>query len=127
MEENIKKAYEELKALIKYHNDRYYNQDDPEITDYEYDQLAHKLRDMESQWPELISEDSNTQKVGGVANENSTKVQHDVPMLSLLDVFDPAEVESFVEKLANEYPMPNMLSNRKSMAFPFLSSMKTEN
>jgi len=113
MDKNIKKEYEELKALVKYHNDRYYNQDDPEITDYEYDQLAHKLRDMESQWPELISEDSNTQKVGGVANENSTKVTHEVPMLSLLDVFDTEEVESFVSKLSAEYPQAEYVVEQK--------------
>ena len=55
MNEEIKKEYEKLKATVKYHNDRYYNQDDPEISDYEYDQLSHKLRDMEAQAKGLVA------------------------------------------------------------------------
>ena len=83
MNEEIKKEYEKLKATVKYHNDRYYNQDDPEISDYEYDQLSHKLRDMEAQWPELISEDSNSQRVGGEAKAESVKVT--IPEMSSVD------------------------------------------
>ena len=102
MNEEIKKEYEKLKATVKYHNDRYYNQDDPEISDYEYDQLSHKLRDMEAQWPELISEDSNSQRVGGEAKAESVKVPHEVPMLSLLYVFDKDEFKSFVNKISSD-------------------------
>lgn len=113
MDNKIKKEYEELKALVKYHNDRYYNQDDPEISDYEYDQLSHRLRDMETTWPELISEDSNTQRVGGNAREGSVKVSHDVPMLSLLDVFDKNEVASFVTKISAENPNTEYVVEQK--------------
>ena len=113
MNEEIKKEYEKLKATVKYHNDRYYNQDDPEISDYEYDQLSHKLRDMEAQWPELISEDSNSQRVGGEAKAESVKVPHEVPMLSLLDVFDKDEVKSFVNKISSENPNTEYVVEQK--------------
>ena len=101
---NIQKEYLELKELIKYHNDRYYNQDDPEISDYEYDQLSVRLREMEAAHPELVTEDSNTQRVGGEAAKDSKKVAHEVPMLSLLDVFSTDDVESFMKKMKTEYP-----------------------
>ena len=52
---------EELAKLIRYHNERYYNEDSPEITDFEYDMLSRELRALEEQFPELISADSPTQ------------------------------------------------------------------
>ena len=88
-----KKRAEELRKLIEYHSDRYYNQDDPEISDYEFDQLTRELRQIEKEHPELITKDSPTQHVGGAAKrEAGVLVKHNVPMLSLQDVFSKEEV-----------------------------------
>ncbi|MDD3174056.1 MAG: NAD-dependent DNA ligase LigA [Herbinix sp.] len=100
---NIKQEIENLKVQLKYHNDRYYNQDDPEISDYDYDQLSLRLRALEEEHPEFISNDSPTQKVGGSAKrEAGILVKHNVPMLSLQDVFNKEEVISFVDKIKKE-------------------------
>ena len=73
--------YKELKATILYHNDRYYNQDNPEITDYEYDMMMQELKGLEQKHPEYITSDSPTQKVGGSAKrEAGVLVRHNVPM-----------------------------------------------
>ena len=98
-----KQEIDSLRELIKYHNDRYYNQDDPEISDYEYDMLSVKLRKLEEEHPEYNSESSPIQKIGGVAKrEAGVLVKHNVPMLSLQDVFSKEEVYSFVEKILKE-------------------------
>ncbi len=102
---NRKQEIEELREKLRYHGDRYYNQDDPEITDYEYDQLSLRLRKLERENPEYLSADSPTQKVGGTAKrEAGVLVKHNVPMLSLQDVFQKEEVFSFVEKIQKERP-----------------------
>ena len=102
---DIKNELEELRRQIRYHNDRYYNQDDPEISDYEYDQLSLRLRKLEQEHPEYTDTDSPTGKVGGSAKrEAGVLVKHNVPMLSLQDVFDKDEVYSFVEKVQKERP-----------------------
>ncbi len=102
---DIKQQIETLREQLKYHNDKYYNQDDPEISDYEYDQLSLQLRTLEQEHPEYASVDSPTQKVGGTAKrEAGVLVKHNVPMLSLQDVFDKEEVFSFVDKIRKERP-----------------------
>ena len=98
-----KKEIEELRSIIRYHNDRYYNQDDPEITDYEYDQLSLKLRKLEEEHPQYAASDSPTKKIGGTAKrEAGILVKHNIPMLSLQDVFSKDEVYSFVDKVLKE-------------------------
>lgn len=100
---NIKKEIEDLRKLIEYHNDRYYNLDDPEISDYEYDQLTLRLRKLEETYPEYRSTNSPTQKVGGTAKrEAGILVKHNVPMLSLQDIFSKEEVYAFVERILRE-------------------------
>lgn len=100
---DVKQEIDRLREQLKYHNDRYYNQDDPEISDYDYDQLSLKLRKLEQDNPEYQTTDSPTQKVGGTAKrEAGILVKHNVPMLSLQDVFDKEEVFSFVEKVKKE-------------------------
>jgi DNA ligase (NAD+) len=100
---DIKQEIEQLREQIKYHNDRYYNQDDPAITDYEYDQLSLRLRKLEEEHPELASSESPTQRIGGKAKrEAGVLIKHNIPMLSLQDVFDKEEVYSFVEKILKE-------------------------
>ena len=100
---DIKEIKAELAALrkeIRYHNNRYYNMDEPEISDYEYDQLMLQLKAIEKEYPELITDDSPTQKVGGTAKrEAGVLVAHDVPMLSLEDVFSEGEVRDYVARI----------------------------
>lgn len=83
MNEKIKQEYEELVKVIEYHNNLYYNEDDPEITDYEYDQLTQKLKKMEKEYPSLVTKSSPTQKITGkVKRELGISVEHKIPMLS---------------------------------------------
>ena len=94
------KRYEELVKTIEYHNDRYYNQDDPEISDYDYDMMMKELKKIEKDHPEYVTPNSPTQHVGGSAKrEAGVLVRHRVPMLSLQDVFSKEEVQEFVESM----------------------------
>lgn len=103
MENEVKKEIDQLRELIKYHNDRYYNQDDPEISDFEYDQLSLRLRKLEEDHPEYAIPESPTKNIGGSAKrEAGVLVKHNVPMLSLQDVFSKEEVYSFVDKIRRE-------------------------
>ena len=100
---DVRQEIEELREQIKYHNDRYYNQDDPEISDYDYDKLSQLLRKLEQEHPELDTPDSPTKNIGGKAKrEAGILVRHNVPMLSLQDVFNKEEVFAFVEKILSE-------------------------
>ncbi len=97
--------YEELRSTIEEHMDRYYNQDDPVISDYEYDQLMLRLKAAEKEHPDWVTPDSPTQKVGGsVKREAGVKVVHDVPMLSIEDVFTKEAVLAWVEKVQERHP-----------------------
>ena len=98
---DAKKRAEELTKLIRYHNERYYNEDSPEITDYEYDMLGRELRALEKEFPELQSKDSPTQKVGGAAARLFTPVKHTVKMESLLDAFSYDELEAFDKRVCD--------------------------
>lgn len=103
-----------LKKEIEYHIDRYYNQDNPEITDYEYDQLMQELKRLEKEHPELVTPDSPTQKVGGMAKrEAGVLVEHNVPMLSLQDVFEKGEVENFVLDMQKQLEDPEFVVEYK--------------
>lgn len=108
---------EEIKQLrqqIEYHSNRYYNMDEPEITDYEYDMLMQRLKALEKQHPELVESTSPTQKVGGVAKrEAGVLVRHNVPMLSLQDVFSKEEVMSFVEEMQQKLDNPEFVVEYK--------------
>lgn len=100
-----RKEYNELIATIDYHMDRYYNQDEPEISDYEYDQLMIKLKAAEKEHPEWSTPDSPTQKIGGTTKrEAGVKVAHDVPMLSIEDVFTKEDIIAWVEKVKSVHP-----------------------
>ncbi len=96
---DAKKRVEELTQLLRYHNERYYNEDSPEISDYEYDMLGRELRAIETEYPELVSADSPSQKVGGAAARLFTPVKHSVKMESLLDAFSFDELYSFDKKV----------------------------
>lgn len=110
---DIKKRIEELRRTVEYHNDKYYNQDEPEITDYEYDQLSLELRRLEQEYPEFATADSPTKKVGGTVKRELRKVQHDVPVISLQDVFSKEELYSFVNKMIQELGSPTFVVERK--------------
>jgi len=101
--EKIKKELERLREEIEYHNKLYHEKDEPEISDYEYDKLTQKLRDLEGEYPELVVDTSPTQKVGGKTKNIFTQVTHEVQMQSLQDVFEFGDVESFVDKVIMEY------------------------
>lgn len=112
--EDIKQQIDELKAKILYHNDLYYNQDNPEIEDAEYDKLMQILKRLEAQNPDLITKDSPTQNIGGMAKrEAGVLIKHDVPMLSLQDVFTKAEVDTFVENMQKELDSPEFVVEEK--------------
>lgn len=102
MNENIteiKKRIQTLRQTINYHSDLYYNKDNPEIDDYEFDTLMNELKTLEKEYPELITPDSPTQKVGGSQGKSTfAKVEHKVPMLSLQDVFSDDDVNDFLNR-----------------------------
>ena len=91
----IEKRMRELEALLAYHSKRYYEMDDPEITDAEYDKLFRELQDLEAAHPELASKQSPTLRVGGAVAERFEKVKHAVAMGSLADVFSHDELRAF--------------------------------
>src|SRR6185436_2637096 len=86
---------EELRQELRRHEHLYYVLDKPEITDAEYDALMHKLQDLESQHPELVTPDSPTQRVGGKPREGFTKVRHSSAMLSLDNALNENELREF--------------------------------
>ncbi len=88
-----------LRDEINYHNNRYYNEDSPEIEDFEYDKLLRELEDIEREHPELITEDSPTQKVGGKSSEKFSAVVHEVPMGSMHDSFSEEEILDFDRRI----------------------------
>lgn len=108
------KRWKELKEQIEYHSDRYYNQDAPEIEDYQFDLLMRELRQIEHEFPALISDQSPTQKVGGKAKrEAGVLVRHNVPMLSLQDVFSKEEVYAFAEEMQKQLDDPEFVVEYK--------------
>lgn len=96
----------ELREKIEYHNKKYYEEDTPEIGDYEYDLMLRELKNLEQQYPELATPESPTKKIGGKAKRGAKKIAHDVPMLSLDDRFSREEVADFITKIQNEVKDP---------------------
>ena len=112
--QEVKKELAQLRRTIRHHNVRYYNDDNPEISDYEYDQLMLRLKALEREYPDLITENSPTQKVGGTAKRTAgTLVRHDVPMLSLQDVFSREEIEAFVHDIEARMENPVFVVEEK--------------
>lgn len=91
----IKKRASELREQINYHNYRYYVLDNPEIPDAEYDRLFRELQQLESKYPELVTPDSPTQRVGAEPLKEFEEVRHEVPMLSLGNAFSDEELGDF--------------------------------
>ena len=110
----VKKELNRLRKEIRHHNNCYYNNDEPEISDYEYDQLMLQLKKLEADYPELVTKNSPTQMVGGNARrEAGVLVAHDVPMLSQQDVFSRQEVEEFVTSAIEQLDNPEFVVEEK--------------
>ena len=126
----MKDRIEELKKELNYHIDRYYNQDDPVISDYEYDCMMQELKKLEAEYPDFVTSDSPTQRVGGTAKrEAGVLVRHRVPMLSLQDVFSKEEVFAFVEDMQRQLDQPEFVVETKidglSMALRYTDGVLT--
>lgn len=100
--EQAEKRLKELRDLINYHNYRYYVLDSPEITDAEYDRLFQELLAIEERFPDLVTPDSPSQKVGAPPLEEFPEVIHKVPMLSLANAFDDADLREFDKRVKRE-------------------------
>ncbi len=104
----------QLRKEIRRHNKKYYELDAPEISDYEYDKLMTRLKELEAAYPEFITPTSPTQLVGGSARREAGKlVAHDVPMLSLQDVFSREEVENFMNDTIEKLGAPEFVVEEK--------------
>ena len=97
-----KNRIEELRKTLEYHAKKYYDEDKPEISDFEYDMMMNELKNLEKQFPELVSSDSLTQKVGGHVKEGFTEVEHEVPLQSLQDVFSYDELREFDDRVRKQ-------------------------
>jgi len=95
---------EVLRKDIRYYDRKYYVEDNPEISDYEYDQLMKELEELESKYPDLITPDSPTQRVGGEPSEEFTTVRHRVAMLSLDNTYSPEELIEFDNRIRRLIP-----------------------
>lgn len=96
--QQAKKKIDELVEKLNYHSKKYYVEDNPEISDYEYDMMQNELKKLEADYPEFVRPDSPTQRVGGEAVSGFEKVTHTVQMGSLSDVFSFSQVEDFIIK-----------------------------
>ncbi|MBR6392759.1 MAG: NAD-dependent DNA ligase LigA [Eubacterium sp.] len=97
--ENIKEKIEELRKTLRYHSDRYYNDDAPEIEDYEYDMMMRELKALEEAHPEFDDPDSPTKRVGGKADNSFNSITHTVRMESLQDAFSKDEIFDFDKRV----------------------------
>ena len=97
--QEIKNRIEELRKKTEYYAQRYYDEDKPEISDFEYDMLMVELRNLENENPEFKSKESLTQKVGGHVKDGFKKVTHEVPLQSLQDIFNLDEIDEFYERI----------------------------
>lgn len=101
---DVQEKYTKLRNEIEYHNNLYYNEDKPLISDMEYDALMRELKQLEQKYPELLKNEENgesspTEKIGGTASEKFSKVRHRVPMLSLSNTYNISEIEDFDKRI----------------------------
>lgn len=99
MIENIKKRINELIEILKKANEEYYIYDNPSLTDQEYDRYIAELISLEDRYPNLRREDSPTVNVGTKVQDKFNKVTHEIPMLSLGNVFNEDEIRTFDERI----------------------------
>lgn len=110
----IKAELSELRRKIRRYSKQYYDDNASDISDYDFDQLMLRLKNLEAQYPELITKNSPTQKVGGSAQRTvGVLVPHDVPMLSLQDVFSAEEIRAFVDGILCQFPAAEFVVEEK--------------
>ena len=97
---DVQQEMQSLREQLQYHNKKYYDEDAPEISDYDYDMMQRKLRALEAVHPEFADANSPTQRIGGVASEKFSKVTHAYPLESLQDVFSFDELSEFYERVS---------------------------
>lgn len=114
------KRHLELVSSINHHNRLYYTQDEPEITDFEYDTLMQELLALEVEFPELQSPDSPTQRVGAEPLDAFSQIQHEMPMLSLSNGFNEQDIEEFDRRLHKE------LGQLESSQFEYVAEPKLD-
>ncbi|MBE6953921.1 MAG: NAD-dependent DNA ligase LigA [Ruminococcaceae bacterium] len=116
MEENLQPIREEMRRLeeiLRYHAERYYTYDDPEISDFEYDALSRKLRELEAAYPDLAAPDSPTKRVGGAVLPFFETRTHEYPMQSLNDVFSFDELTVFDSRVREAVGAVDYVVERK--------------
>ncbi len=99
VDEKIKNKVEKLREELRKHNYKYHVLDNPEISDYEYDQMLKELEELEDKYPELKTDDSPTQRVGGEPRDEFQKVEHSTQILSLANAFDAQELKDFDDRI----------------------------
>ncbi len=109
VDQAIIKRTAELRELINYHNYRYHVLDSPVITDAEYDRLVDELKRLEAEYPELVTPDSPTQRVGGQPRSDLPKVRHAAPVLSLQNAFTPADLFAWRDRISKLLPLDTAL------------------
>ena len=110
----IKAELSELRRKIRTYSKQYYDENASDISDYDFDMLMQRLKKIEAEYPELITKNSPTQKVGGTAQrEVGILVPHDVPMLSLQDVFSEEEIHAFVTGVLSHFPTAEFVVEEK--------------
>ena len=100
--EQARRRVKELRRIIEYNNKLYYDQDAPELEDFEYDALTRELKALEAEYPQLVDSNSPTQKVGGTPSGKFEKVIHAVKMESLQDAFSLEELRDFDRRMREE-------------------------
>lgn len=119
---DIQEKYTKLRNEIEYHNNLYYNEDNPLISDMEYDALMRELKQLEQEYPELLKNEKNgesspTEKVGGTASEKFSKVRHRVPMLSLSNTYNISEIEDFDKRIKKIILSENVKEHSKELEY----------
>lgn len=111
--EQILSEIESLRKQLRYHSDRYYNDDAPEIEDYEYDMMMRRLQELEEKYPQYATDDSPTKKVGGRADNSFEPVSHSVRMESLQDAFSEEELWDFAKRVEESVSSPSFVVEPK--------------
>ena len=119
---DVEEKYTKLRNEIEYHNNLYYNEDKPLISDMEYDALMRKLKQLEQKYPELLKNEENgesspTEKIGGTASEKFSKVRHRVPMLSLSNTYNISEIEDFDKRIKKIILSENVKNHSQELEY----------
>ena len=119
---DAQEKYTKLRNEIEYHNNLYYNEDKPLISDMEYDALMRELKQLEQEYPELLKNEENgesspTEKIGGTASEKFSKVRHRVPMLSLSNTYNISEIEDFDKRIKKIILSENVKNHSKELEY----------